>query len=85
MPPQLTWGEAAWLLPSLSQPEAAAKSRLEAVREKGVRTAQAGPRDTVVMKVSLQVREADAAMRAKLAEIAQQFPGSELRECPAPG
>ena len=65
--------------------EAAAKGRLDAVLEKGVRSAQAGLRDTVVTKVSLQVREADAATRAKLAEIAQQFPGSELRECPAPG
>lgn len=65
--------------------EAAAKGRLDAVREKGVRGAQAGPRETVVTKVSLQVKEADAATRAKLTEIAQQFPGSELRECPAPG
>jgi len=65
--------------------EAAAKVRLEAVREKGVRTAQAAPRETVVTKVSLQVKQADAATRAKLTEIAQQFPGSELRECPAPG
>ena len=65
--------------------EAGAQGRLEAVREKGVRSAQTGPRETVVTKVSLQVREADAATRAKLAEIAQQFPGSELRECPAPG
>jgi hypothetical protein len=65
--------------------EAAANSRLEAVREKGVRSAQTGPRETVVTKVSLQVKEADAPTRAKLAEIAQQFPGSELRDCPAPG
>jgi sporulation related protein len=65
--------------------EAAAQGRLDAVREKGVRGAQAGPRETVVTKVSLQVKQADAATRAKLAEIAQQFPGSELRECPAPG
>ena len=65
--------------------EVAAKGRLDAVREKGVRGAQAGPRETVVTKVSLQVREADTATRAKLTEIAQQFPGSELRECPAPG
>ena len=65
--------------------EAAANSRLEAVREKGVRSAQTGPRETVVTKLSLQGRAADAATRAKLAEIAQQVPGSELRECPAPG
>ena len=65
--------------------EAAAKARLDALREQGVRGAQAGPRETVVTKVSLQVKDADAAMRAKLGEIAQQFPGSELRECVAPG
>jgi len=65
--------------------EGAAKGRLDAVREKGVRGAQTGPRETAVTKVSLQVKEADAAIRAKLAEIAQQFPGSELRECPLPG
>jgi hypothetical protein len=65
--------------------EAGAQTRLEAVREKGVRSAQAGPRETVVPKLSLQVKEADAPIRSKLAEIAQQFPGSELRDCPAPG
>jgi len=65
--------------------EAAAKVRLEAVREKGVRTAQAAPRETVVTKVSFRLQGADAAIRARLGEIAQQFPGSELRECPTPG
>lgn len=65
--------------------EAAAKGRLEAVREKGVRGAQAAPRETVVTKVSLQLQGADAATRAKLAEIAQQFPGSDVHDCPAPG
>ena len=65
--------------------EAAAKVRLEAVREKGVRGAQAAPRETVVTKVSLRLQGVDAALRAKLGEIAQQFPGSELRECPTPG
>ena len=65
--------------------EAGAQARLEAVREKGVRSAQTGPRETVVPKLSLQVKEADAPIRSKLAEIAQQFPGSELRDCPAPG
>jgi len=65
--------------------EAAAKVRLEAVREKGVRTAQAAPRETVVTKVSFRLQGVDAAIRARLGEIAQQFPGSELRECPTPG
>ncbi|MGH8676299.1 MAG: hypothetical protein ACREVG_18575 [Burkholderiales bacterium] len=65
--------------------EAAAKGRLEAVREKGVRGAQAGPRETVVTKLSFQLQGADAATRAKLNEVAQQFAGSELRDCLAPG
>ncbi|HEV8095379.1 MAG TPA: hypothetical protein VGP71_06585 [Burkholderiales bacterium] len=65
--------------------EAAAKVRLEAVREKGVRGAQAAPRETVVTKVSFRLQGADAAIRARLGELAQQFPGSELRECPAAG
>jgi hypothetical protein len=65
--------------------EAAAKVRLEAVRDKGVRTAQAAPRETVVTKVTLRLQGADEALRARLNEIAQQFPGSELRECPTPG
>jgi len=65
--------------------EAAAKVRLEAVRGKGVRGAQTAPRETVVTKVSFRLQGADAAIRAKLGELAQQFPGSELRECPAAG
>jgi hypothetical protein len=65
--------------------EAAAKARLEAVREKGVRTAQAAPRETVVTKVTLRLQGVDAAIRTRMNEIAQQFPGSELRECPTPG
>jgi hypothetical protein len=61
--------------------EAAANARLEAARAKGVRDAQTGPRETLVTKVSFQVQEADAETRARLAEILQQFPGTELRDC----
>ena len=62
--------------------EAAAQGRLETVRGKGVRAAQAAARETVVPKVSFQVQGADTATRTKLNDIAQQFPGSELRDCP---
>jgi len=65
--------------------EAAAKGHLEAVRAKGVRSAQAAPRETMVTKVSFQVQNADPALRSRLSEISQQFPGSELRDCPAAG
>lgn len=61
--------------------EAAANARLEAARAKGVRDAQTGARETQVSKVSFQVQDADAALRAKLAEIAQQFPGSDVHDC----
>ena len=61
--------------------EAAATSRLEALRAKGVKTAQVGPRETTLQKTYFQVRGVDDALAAKLRELAQPFTGSELREC----
>jgi hypothetical protein len=61
--------------------EAAANARLEGARAKGVRNAQTGERETPVTKVTFQMQDVDAAIGAKLAEIAQQFPGSEVHEC----
>ena len=61
--------------------EESAQSRLEALRAKGVRSAQTGERETRVPKVWFQVRNADAALQAKLREIVQGFPGTELRDC----
>ncbi len=63
--------------------EAAANSRLEALRAKGVKTAQIGARETTLQKIYFQVRPADDALVARLREIAQSFTGSEVRECPA--
>ncbi len=62
--------------------EEAARSRLEALRARGVRSAQTGERDTPVSKVWFQVRGADAALLAKLRESARGFPGTEVRDCP---
>jgi len=62
--------------------EEAARSRLDALRARGVRGAQVGERETQVTKVSFQVRPADPALQAKLKEMAQGFPGTELRDCP---
>ncbi|MGH9577492.1 MAG: SPOR domain-containing protein, partial [Terriglobales bacterium] len=62
--------------------EEAARNRLEALRASGVRSAQAGERDTQVPKVWFQLRGADAGLQAKLRESAQHFPGTEVRECP---
>jgi len=62
--------------------EEAARSRLEALRARGVRSAQTGERDTPVSKVWFQVRGPDTALLAKLRESAQGFPGTEVRDCP---
>src|SRR6185436_4442152 len=62
--------------------EDAAKARLEALRTKGVRSAQTGARDTQVTKIWFQVRGADAALQGKLKGFAQGLPGTELKDCP---
>jgi len=61
--------------------EEAARSRLEALRAKGVRSALTGERDTAVSKIWFQVRGADAALQGKLKELARELPGTELRNC----
>ncbi len=62
--------------------EEAARSRLEALRARGVRSAQTGERETQVAKIWFQVRDADAALLARLRQSAQGFPGTEIRDCP---
>ncbi len=64
--------------------EAAAQTRLEALRAKKVHSAEAGQRASRGERLWYVVSEVDAALRAKLQQIAQGFPGSELRECAPP-
>jgi hypothetical protein len=61
--------------------EEAAKSRLEALRTKGVRSAQTGERDTQVSKIWFQLRNGDAAQQAGLRETVQGFAGTNVRDC----
>lgn len=61
--------------------EDAARNRLEALRAKGVRTAQIGERELQVPKVWLQARNAEPAQLARWRDIAQAWAGAELREC----
>ncbi len=76
-------GEHRWALSlGVFRTEEAARARLAALRGQGVRTARVGARETVVPKVWLQVKSVDAALHAKLKEIARQVEGSELRDCP---
>ena len=63
--------------------EEAAKNRLEQLRSKGVRTAQVGARDTQFQRIWFQVRDVPEAVVAKLNELKQGFPGSELKDCVA--
>jgi hypothetical protein len=60
----------------------AAQARLAALRGKGVRGAQAGPRETAVARVWYQVTSVDAPLEAQLRDLARQLEGSELKECP---
>jgi hypothetical protein len=59
--------------------EEAANAYLERVREKGVRSARAGSREHRVTQTMLLVHEPDIALTAKLADLKQQFPGTELK------
>jgi hypothetical protein len=60
----------------------AAKSRLEALRVRNVRTAQVGERESAAGRIWFQVRGAEAPLAARLKELARAFPGTELRQCP---
>jgi hypothetical protein len=76
-------GEFRWALSlGVFRTAEAAQARLATLRGQGVRTAQVGPRETVVPKVWLQVRNVDAGLEAKLKEAALQVEGSELKSCP---
>jgi hypothetical protein len=64
--------------------EAAAKAQLAQLRRKGVRSARAGPRSTESSRTSFLIRDADDPLTAKLVELNQDFPGSELTAVPCP-
>lgn len=65
--------------------EEAARARLEALRARGVRSAQVGRRETRVPKVWFQVRSVDAALQSRLQEMARDFEGATLHDCAARG
>lgn len=61
--------------------EEAAKARLTELRARGVRTAQVVPRETPIQRVHFVIRDVPEALAAKLAEVRQGFPGTELKAC----
>jgi len=64
--------------------EDAAASYLDGLQRKGVRSARVSSREHRVTQTTFVVREPDVALTAKLAELRQQFPGTELKavDCP---
>lgn len=59
----------------------AAKKRLEALRGKGVKTAQTAERQPASQKVVMQIRDGGDAAVARVNEIKAGFPGSEVKPC----
>ncbi len=65
--------------------EEAASNYLQALRNKGVRSAQVGRRDHRVSQTAFLVRNPDPAISARMAELTTRFPGSELKAKDCPG
>lgn len=63
--------------------EEAANARLAALRAKGVKSANVAAHASPAAKTYLQVHDAIPAVVAKLNELKQGFPGTDLRECAA--
>ncbi len=61
----------------------AARAFLEQLRAKGVRSAQVGPRESQVQKIFLQVQGIPEPVGAKLNELKQGFPGTDVKPCAA--
>jgi len=61
--------------------EEAAKSHLERLKGRGVRTAQVGARDMPMYKVSFLIRDVPDPLLAKLNELREGFAGTEIKEC----
>jgi hypothetical protein len=66
--------------------EDAARSRLAILKEKGVHSAVMEPRAGIIKQARFFVREPGTEIVAKLAELQQGFPGSQIKAgpCPAP-
>lgn len=62
----------------------AANKRLEALRAKGVRTAQAALRDSASQKMTMQIRDGGEAAVARVNEIKAGYPGTEAKACVLP-
>ena len=64
--------------------EDAAQSRLAMLKGKGVRSAVVEPRTGIIKQTRFYVREPGTDVVAKLAELQQGFPGSQIKAGPCP-
>ena len=63
--------------------EEAARAHLASLNQKGVRSARIAPYSAAPHKVGYQLRNLDAATRAKVEKIRADFPQQQSRECAA--
>jgi hypothetical protein len=63
--------------------EDAAGRRMEDLKRRGVRGAQAAPREGRGTRVYVQLRDAPEAVRLRFVDLKDGFPGAEVRECPS--
>lgn len=61
--------------------EEGARNYVEALVKRGVKGARAGERDTRLMRVNIVFRNADDALKARIAELRKEFPGQDARDC----
>jgi hypothetical protein len=59
-----------------------AKKHLEALRAKGVKTAQAAQRQPASRKVVIQIRDGGEPAVLRVNEVKSGFPGAEVKACP---
>jgi hypothetical protein len=62
--------------------EDAASRRVDELKRRGVRGAQAAPREGRGTRVYVQLRDAPEPVRLRFVELKDGFPGADVRECP---
>lgn len=62
--------------------EDAASRRVDELKRRGVRGAQAAPREGRGARVYVQLRDAPEPVRLRFVDLKDGFPGADVRECP---
>jgi hypothetical protein len=62
--------------------EDAASRRIDDLKRRGVRGAQAAPREGRGARVYVQLRDAPEPVRLRFVDLKDGFPGADVRECP---